>query len=123
MTAPTDEPTGAMLLALHEYWTRKRGDRAMPSRADLDPLDMVPLLPNVFLVNVQQEPLDFVYRLLGTGIVARSLRDYTGMRVADIPAQRPPSRPVRCGRSAATAASRCRWATSSPPCASTGPSR
>ena len=59
MTAPIEEPLGAMLLALHEYWTRKRGDRRMPTRADLDPLDMIPLLPNLFLVNVRPRPLDF----------------------------------------------------------------
>jgi hypothetical protein len=77
--------------ALLEYWQAMRGNRAMPARADIDPADIPKLLANILLVDVSQAPLDFRYRLLGTAIVARSEADYTGVRVADLPHQRPPS--------------------------------
>ncbi len=76
---------------LLQYWKSRRGDREMPGRADLDPLDMGPFLSQVFLVDVSHEPLDFSYRLIGTEIVDRSVHDYTGKRLADLPSQRKPS--------------------------------
>ena len=63
----------------------------MPGRSDLDPLDIPSILPHVYLVDVGHEPLDFSYRLLGTEIVKRSRRDYTGRRIADLPDQKSPS--------------------------------
>ncbi|MCG8596810.1 MAG: PAS domain-containing protein [Kiloniellales bacterium] len=74
------------------YWQERRRDRNMPSRADIDPLDIPDLLPQVFLVNVSREPLEFRYRLLGTQIVRHSAADYTGKSLQDLPKQCPPSR-------------------------------
>jgi hypothetical protein len=80
--------TGRRLLT---FWQARLCGRTMPARADLDPIEMGLLLPNIFLVNVTAEPLDFNYRLLGTAIVDRSMRDYTGERLSDLPSQRAPS--------------------------------
>ena len=74
------------------YWEERRRDRGLPSRADIDPLDIPDLLPPVFLVNVLREPLDFRYRLLGTQIVRHSAADYTGKSLRELPEQCPPSR-------------------------------
>ncbi len=74
------------------YWEQRRRDRRLPSRADIDPLDIPDLLPQVFLVDVGLEPLDFRYRLVGTQIVRHSAADYTGKRLQDLPEQCPPSR-------------------------------
>ena len=74
------------------YWEERRRDRSMPSRADIDPLDIPDLLPQVFLVNVSRDPLEFRYRLLGTQIVRHSAADYTGKSLHDLPEQCPPSR-------------------------------
>lgn len=74
------------------YWQRLRGDRTMPARRDIDPVDIPGLLPYVLLVDVDDEPVAFRYRLVGSIIVSRSVRDYTGMNMTDLPAQRPPSR-------------------------------
>jgi hypothetical protein len=73
------------------YWQEKRGARGMPARADLDPIDLGSILPNLLLVNVSGDPLDFSYRLIGTAIVERSMADYTGVRLMDLPNQRKPS--------------------------------
>lgn len=53
------------------YWQGKRGDRFAPARADIDPLEIPTLLPRVMLADVEWsdgEPVDFLYRLSGTGI-------------------------------------------------------
>jgi len=49
----------------YEYWCRKAGCRAMPSRADIDPIDIPKLLPDVMLV--ERDPGGrYRYRLIGT---------------------------------------------------------
>lgn len=64
----------------------------MPERADIDPGDMVPFLPNVLLIDVLRDPLDFRYRLTGTLIDDHIGRCVTGLRMSEIPHQAPPSR-------------------------------
>lgn len=61
-----------------EYWQRKRGNRSMPSRTDIDPSEIQDLLPNVVLVDVLHDPLDFRIRLDGTAVVEQQRGDYTG---------------------------------------------
>ena len=73
------------------YWHGKRGNRLMPSRADLDPVEIPQLLPYVILIDVSGPPPDFRYRLLGTKVVSISAGDYTGMRLADLPGKGPGS--------------------------------
>lgn len=85
-------PSGRLATGGRRYWTRVRGMRRMPARSHIDPLEMVPLLSHVFLVDVAHGPLDFRYRLVGTEIVKRSRGDYTGKRLGDLPDQRYPSR-------------------------------
>jgi len=69
------------------YWESKRRGRRMPARRDIDPAEMLDLLPNVMLVDVVREPLDFRYRLIGTAIVAHMRHDYTGQRFSALPRQ------------------------------------
>ncbi len=92
-------PSSALALALRstlnrqalEYWIKIRGTRAMPSRADLDPLDIRQILPHVVLLDVASDPLDFRYRLIGTKIVSQLNNDHTGKWMSEIPHQKPPS--------------------------------
>ena len=91
MTLALAEPGGAIIMAGLRYWERQRGGKAMPSREEIDPLDIPSLLPQVYLVNVSYDPIDFQYRLIGTDIVDHSTADYTGRRLRDLPEQRPPS--------------------------------
>ena len=69
------EPKLRTLLA---YWNAKRGTRAMPARADIDPLDVPPILPNVVLVDVTGDPPRFRFRVVGTDIVSRYGAEFTG---------------------------------------------
>jgi hypothetical protein len=77
MTSDTTRATtDTDLLILHAYWTGKRGSRAMPRRADIDPSEIPSLLPHVFLADVR-DPLRFRFRLVGTAICARWGEDAT----------------------------------------------
>jgi hypothetical protein len=72
------EPTHPQLRALLGYWLKKKGERRAPTRADIDPSEIVPLLPHVGLVDVVRDPLRFRFRLVGTAIAAGYGRDITG---------------------------------------------
>jgi hypothetical protein len=57
--------------AFYRYWDGKRRDRAMPSRADIDPLEMSSWLAGTALVDVKHTPdgpapYELRYRLVGT---------------------------------------------------------
>lgn len=75
-----------------DYWNGKRGDRAMPSRADLDPTEMIAFLPHVILLDVLREPVDFRWRLIGTVVEEHMSTPYTGRRFSEFAGQRAPSR-------------------------------
>ena len=76
----------------YRYWDGKRAGRAMPARSDIDPAEIRSLLPHVVLIDVLGDPLDFRYRLLGSAVEAHLSNRYTGLRMSEIPHQRPPSR-------------------------------
>lgn len=64
-----------------DYWTAKRGDRAMPARADIDPAEIPDLLPYIVLTEVLAGPPFLRYRLVGTAQVAVRGHDPTGQPV------------------------------------------
>ncbi len=79
-----------------DYWRKKRealGDPAcLPARRDFDPLIEVPrIVPYLMLMDVQEEPLDFRYRLIGSALRTHMKEDWTGRWLSDIPFQRPGS--------------------------------
>jgi hypothetical protein len=69
--------------ALHAYWEGKRGSRAMPRRADIDPVEIKRFLPQILLVDVTADARRFVYRLVGTAEVAERGGDPTGKSVRE----------------------------------------
>jgi hypothetical protein len=66
---------------LMTYWDRKRGERAMPRRADLDPLDIPRHLGWLVIVEVLEGPERFRFRLVGSKVVDAYGRDSTGKTV------------------------------------------
>lgn len=71
-------------VTLYEYWRAKCGTRRMPSRADLDPLEIPPrLLPCISLVEVVNDRRRYVYRLVGTADVQVRGWDPTGKSVTE----------------------------------------
>ena len=68
------------LSRFHDYWLGKCRPGRLPSRADIDPVDIPDLLPWIMLIDPVAGPdgYRFRMRLIGTGIVARAGRDATG---------------------------------------------
>ena len=60
------------------YWRAKKGDRDFPSRADIDPLEFRRDLPRVMMAEVSYDPLEFRYRVAGTGLFAMHGQELTG---------------------------------------------
>ena len=75
---PTDRFDNDRLRELRDIWELKRNGRAMPSRADFDPLDLKQDLGWIVLVDVENGPTRFRYRLIGTKITELVGRDATG---------------------------------------------
>jgi len=69
--------------AVYGYWLAKRGGRAMPARADIEPAEITKLLPMMVLVDVTADERRFVYRLVGTQEVAERGNDPTGKSVVE----------------------------------------
>jgi hypothetical protein len=71
-------------IALYKYWLAKCGERRMPARSDIDPVEMPRgLLPGINLVDVVSDERQYVYRLVGTGDVEVRGQDPTGKSVLE----------------------------------------
>lgn len=81
---PVADAQSPLLHEVHAYWRAKCGDRAMPARADLDPIDIPELLPNLILIDVIPPSGRLRVRLVGTWIVNQFGRDYTGRYLDEI---------------------------------------
>lgn len=79
MALPAD--VDRRLADIHAYWVVRRGTRRFPTRRDLDPLDIAPLMPHVSIVDVSPAAPRFVYRLFGTAMTDLFKRDLTGRPV------------------------------------------
>ena len=75
---PLAEMRDPLLREAYDYWRGKCDGRTMPSRRDIAPEDMRAFLTHVMLIDVHREPLDFVYRVFGTGIADTYGKEYTG---------------------------------------------
>jgi len=64
------------------YWQDRCGDGIGPAPADFH-LDELPfdILPMATLVDVREDPLDFVYRFWGSGRTEQQGADYTGRSI------------------------------------------
>ena len=75
--------------ALLDWWHGKRGERAMPSRAELDPIELKAILPNLLLIDVAPAPNGsghvFSCRLAGTDLDERFGLRLTGLSLDQMP--------------------------------------
>jgi hypothetical protein len=72
------------LRKLYVYWMAKRGRHAMPSRADIDPIELGSILGNLFLFDVDETLNGFRFRLAGSNIVDTVGVELTGRSLAGI---------------------------------------
>lgn len=74
-----------ILQRLYDDWEARRRGRAMPSRADFDPLEMKYILGHLSLLDVFYNPVRFRYRVHGSEIAARFGVDLTRRYVDEAP--------------------------------------
>ena len=67
-----------LLQDLLDYWTVRVSRQHLPSRQQLDPIDIPHLLSTISLVDVEESPRRYRYRLVGTRLVDWFKRDFTG---------------------------------------------
>jgi hypothetical protein len=77
----SDNPRFQDLVA---YWQAKCGERALPLRRDIDPLQLKQHLGSLNIIECLPGLGDFRYRLIGTNVVAAYGRDSTGKTVREI---------------------------------------
>jgi hypothetical protein len=66
------------------YWKSKCGDNGMPSRSEIDPIEMRPFLNRIILVDVEKDPQRYIFRLIGTLITSTTGRDVTGQYLDEV---------------------------------------
>lgn len=76
-----------LLHRLFDYWNKQRGFRLMPSRADIDPVEMRFILGHLMLIDVQRPAIEFRVRLQGTKLAWWMGGEYTGKTLGELPLQ------------------------------------
>jgi len=79
-----DEPLHPNIQRLYQYWLGLAPERhlpewRLPGRQHIDPLSFPDLLPGIWMLDVERNPLRFRYRLAGTRIVEAAGREVTGL--------------------------------------------
>jgi hypothetical protein len=67
-----------MVRAMHAWWLAHCASSGIPDRRDLDPVALKPLLPNLFIAEIEPTPFRVRYRLVGTKAVQVIGFDITG---------------------------------------------
>jgi hypothetical protein len=71
---------------MYDYWLAKRAGRLMPSRSDVDPLELRDCLGNLCLVDVTGDAAPrFRFRLDGSNLVLSTGFDMTGKFLDEMP--------------------------------------
>lgn len=68
---------------IHDYWRAKNPD-GFPDRKDIEPWEIQDQLGRVCLLEIQKDPLDFIYRLDGSNIASALSTDMTGQPVTNV---------------------------------------
>ena len=87
---PDTAPTHPDLVRLLLYWQGRRGTRAFPRRADIDPLDLAFMLPRIALTEVHEaavpeSPRRYRLRVVGSWWATLAGFELTGMWLDDLP--------------------------------------
>lgn len=62
------EITSDLIAGIEAHWQGLRGDRAMPRRDEIDPVELRPWLPYVSIVEIHDDPFRVRYRVVGTEV-------------------------------------------------------
>lgn len=76
----------------YSYWRSKCVNDRLPSRSDIDPIEIPRLMSHAVMLDVKREPeLDFRYRLIGTYVAEHMHIDHTGSWFSEIEHKKAPS--------------------------------
>jgi hypothetical protein len=78
-----EAPEHPSVCALHDYLERKRGAREMADRADINPAEIVKLMPYIIIAEALEGGEDFRIRLFGTALVELLGEERTGKRLSE----------------------------------------
>ena len=70
----------------------KGQDEVAPKRSDFNSFDVPKLMPHMVLLEVQQSPADFRYRVIGSFVLEHLAENHTGAWMSQIEHQKSPSR-------------------------------
>ena len=87
----SDYPLSAAQKEVLEYWYSKSNASAPPRRSDIDVLDLRLHMPHIMMFDVERDPDDFRYRLVGTRVRENSFEDYTGKYLSELEGKGPDS--------------------------------
>jgi hypothetical protein len=83
---PAEAVTHPKVRRMYEYWLAKRAGRRMPSRSDIDPLELPDCLGNLCLLDVVDDtPRRFRFRVDGTNLAELTGFDLTGKYADQVP--------------------------------------
>lgn len=64
----------------YSYWKSKNTNQVLPTWAHINPAEIKSLLPNIVVLHVQHDPLDFVEKITGDMILSRSTENTMGIK-------------------------------------------
>jgi hypothetical protein len=73
------------------HWRQARKGNLLPSRNDFDLAALASILPNIVLLDVIENPLDFRYKVIGNVAMQNFTKNYTGVALSEIPGKGPDS--------------------------------
>ncbi|GAB4371965.1 MAG: hypothetical protein Kow00114_33180 [Kiloniellaceae bacterium] len=79
-----DQIESALIRQLYLYWRSKCRQGAIPRRADIDPVEIPKLVPNLLIADIEHEPFRVKYRLVGTNVVEATGFEFTGRYLDEI---------------------------------------
>lgn len=74
----------SMVRELYEYWISIHPGEGLPGRQHFDPLDVIGLSANIWMLDVEHNPLRFRFRRLGLAMINFTGRDSTGKYIDEI---------------------------------------
>lgn len=83
------EEMADQVLSFFEYWASRIDGSDIPDRSNLDPLADIPrLLSNVWLLDIEEQPRRYRYRLVGSGLARPGPNSKTGTLLHEAEARR-----------------------------------
>jgi hypothetical protein len=72
------------LRELFDWWTKRRGDRTMPTMRELNPAVLKPWLPNLLIIGVKEES-QFIYHYYGSSFIDAFGTNMAGRTIDSLP--------------------------------------